>query len=333
MKCSQEQFDKIKSILEKNKFNDMRWINDFNVCPYLVNNYSGNNFISNISEYSKSSYDRTVFEEWDEDIFLEYCGIKFEPPLPKKWCIKITEKNREEVGAWFNKNRQTENNVDYNCVGCNGFYLHYPAFESYFNAIIHSFNGKEDGYEEIDIELFRKITDPNQSKNKSEEKMAKYKNTNIHVSKLLEIHNVACINWKQKITDTYLTRMTAEQQICFGSEEIDEMFKAASTDQKPVLEKIFEPIKEIDYSKLKTGSIVMLRKTERILGEGNHVDFSKHFTVVFYKTPQYISPKYEFKAKGVHNSYCTFVQNGNKYCSFNAEKGIDIDFITEVIEY
>jgi len=76
MKCSQEQFDKIKPILEEHGFK-MYDIWDFSRCSYLVNNYGDKNvYISNVhANHTNNCINRTVFHEWNEDIFLEYCGI------------------------------------------------------------------------------------------------------------------------------------------------------------------------------------------------------------------------------------------------------------------
>jgi len=74
MKCSEEQFEKIKPILEKNLI--IERITDFIDNEYLVNNFAGDlGVISNISNLAKNINNRTCFEEWDEKIFLKYCGI------------------------------------------------------------------------------------------------------------------------------------------------------------------------------------------------------------------------------------------------------------------
>lgn len=75
MKCTYEQFNAIRQILETNKF-EIEKITDFVDYIYLTNNYEGEMMlISNIHDEAKNKFDRTVFEEWNQDIFLEYCGI------------------------------------------------------------------------------------------------------------------------------------------------------------------------------------------------------------------------------------------------------------------
>jgi hypothetical protein len=75
MKFSEEQFKKIKPILEKNNL-IIECIENFIFDNYLINNYRGElGVITNMNERNKNNNNRTCFEEWDEKIFLEYCGI------------------------------------------------------------------------------------------------------------------------------------------------------------------------------------------------------------------------------------------------------------------
>lgn len=75
MKCSQEQFETIKLILEEYGV-DIKDIGLFRHYPYLVNNASNAlGIVSNMPAENRWMYNRRVFEEWDQDTFLEYCGI------------------------------------------------------------------------------------------------------------------------------------------------------------------------------------------------------------------------------------------------------------------
>jgi hypothetical protein len=68
-------------------------------------------------------------------------------------------------------------------------------------------------------------------------------------TQLKEIHDVACNSWKSKI-QTYTLRNPFKNTIEFTQSEVDEMFKAATLDQTPVLEGIFgKQIEDIDLSK------------------------------------------------------------------------------------
>lgn len=74
MHCNQEQFDAIKPKLWGFKIYD---IVNFNHSKYLINNYENEPFsITNVSECNKNLYNGTVYEEWNEEIFLRHCGIE-----------------------------------------------------------------------------------------------------------------------------------------------------------------------------------------------------------------------------------------------------------------
>jgi hypothetical protein len=101
MRCNQQQYAEIKQILIDNSFK-MKLNGIFDNYPYLVNNNSGyEKNTLNISEDSTKDYNRTVFETWDKDIFLEYCGIETKKPelteLPNVWSLKITQNNIEFI--------------------------------------------------------------------------------------------------------------------------------------------------------------------------------------------------------------------------------------------
>jgi hypothetical protein len=79
MRFTKEQFEPIRKILLDNEFKiGFLFYSDMNI--YLVNNFGGiKKFIDNItpsySEYLSSEFVRPIFNEWNEEIFLEYCGI------------------------------------------------------------------------------------------------------------------------------------------------------------------------------------------------------------------------------------------------------------------
>ena len=71
MRCTQEQFNAIK-----HKLTNLQSVTTFTKDMYLTNNLSGGKgFISNISGIYKRDHNREVYEEWNERIFLEACGI------------------------------------------------------------------------------------------------------------------------------------------------------------------------------------------------------------------------------------------------------------------
>ena len=78
MRCNQQEWKEIKPILEKHKIK-IDAITNFKGNSYLINNLDSNLGLVSNSPY-KNIHNRTVFEEWNKEIFLEYCGIKEEKP-------------------------------------------------------------------------------------------------------------------------------------------------------------------------------------------------------------------------------------------------------------
>ena len=160
----------------------------------------------------------------------------------------------------------------------------------------------------------------NKLNNKSMQKLI------VPITDVLEIHKIACSSWKTKLVK-YLERTDSNQNVSFTQIEINEMFDAATSDQKPVLERIFGK----QWDKIKTGSIVMLKEAnDQRIGGNNNVDYNKPFDVVFWKTPYSIDCGNRFKKAACYESVSTFHQN-EKYIRFDA--GVHTDYITEVIEY
>ena len=78
MRCTQEQFEAIKPKLVGMNFNDALF--DLEEYPYLTNNYRGCGSIG-IGSRPKDMIgkdDGIIVETWDEQVFLEACGIETE---------------------------------------------------------------------------------------------------------------------------------------------------------------------------------------------------------------------------------------------------------------
>lgn len=149
-------------------------------------------------------------------------------------------------------------------------------------------------------------------------------------SDLKKIHDVACPGWQTRIL-TYAVKNVFGGTVELTQEEVDEMFKAATTSQLPVLNKIFgEREEKIDFDKIKTGSKVMLKHTGQHCTGIDNIDLKVPVDVVFYKTPHIIDGYSKFKPGGEYFSYCTFHQNG-KFVLFAASE--NVDYIVKVIEY
>ena len=75
MMCSKEKFDAIKPKLKSaGMFIDTVAL--FDSWQFLVNNYGDKmGVVSNVSKTMASDFSRSVFHEWDEEVFLRFCGI------------------------------------------------------------------------------------------------------------------------------------------------------------------------------------------------------------------------------------------------------------------
>jgi hypothetical protein len=249
--------------------------------------------------------------------------------LPEKWFLKVTDENREMATQW----RDSMCDPTYrDCVLRNGWYIlsKHTSDNSYYLAS-SNLDSDYDNYKEITTEQF--ITHVYNPKFKPETTMSTQKLT-VPISDVLRIHNIACAVWKSKIATEYLPRVNSDQQIEFTQTEVDNMFKAATESQLPVLEQIFGKRSEpIQWDKIKTGSKVMIQYDGEHCNGFNIININEPVDVVFYKTPHhigYIGYQNTFHASGGYSSYCTFHQNG-KFVLFSSER--HTNYITQVIEY
>jgi len=74
MKCTQEQFDTVKDKLVRIEITS---ITDFNESNYLTNGYKIG-IITNLDKYYVSIWTENIHETWNEEIFLNACGIETE---------------------------------------------------------------------------------------------------------------------------------------------------------------------------------------------------------------------------------------------------------------
>jgi hypothetical protein len=72
MKCSQEQFDAIKG-----KLTNFDIITNFDKSSYLINCYRESSITNLPYEYATAWADE-FYDEWNEEIFLNACGIETE---------------------------------------------------------------------------------------------------------------------------------------------------------------------------------------------------------------------------------------------------------------
>lgn len=310
MKCSEEQFNAINHKLSN--FNTEECCS-WQPYDYLVNNFNGKlGRIGNARADRKDGYNRTVFEEWDEQTFLEYCGIVskelrmvttpdigakvirgrdwewgdqdrgsvygvivwqkrdgwvrvewknknnnvicgnsyrigtdgyydlyYYPEfiLPEKWFVEITDQNKHVLLEWVRKQHKYDRHWEHAFRAGNFALSKHPSDNSYlYIGTVNNFKREHGEYLQITFEQFQQHVLTQEPI--KQEQMAKYTNYTVNATELFKIHKVACPTWKSRILD-YLKRTDEQQQVTFTEEEIDAMFTAASTNQKPVLIEIF----------------------------------------------------------------------------------------------
>jgi len=148
--------------------------------------------------------------------------------LPEKWAIKTTSDTRKIINDFMISK-------GYDTVWESDYVAHYPFTVGGGSAFV-SVSG---GYTEISFENFEKLVLNKEIKTTTKTKpiMSKQKLT-VSITEVLEIHKIACTTWKETIAK-YLTRVDSDQNITFTQEEVDAMFKAATSSQLPKLEDIF----------------------------------------------------------------------------------------------
>ena len=316
MKCNPAQYKKIKPILLQNGFKEIS-ITCFKEYPYLINNFSqtekrlGNGCKAHLSN------DRKLFEEWNEDIFLEYCGIKWQ--LPEKWCIESTPETYQVIKDWLVKNDPDKCNWEFyerndkRMITSKFTHLHPKAYKN-DNSVYTLFD-----FEQFHTYVVKQKPNTMQT---------------LTLGQLKDLYTVSdCSKWQSKIGsylgDNLLKKDDFKVEI--KSEDIQLLLKQGTLAQQNAVEKLGIVLSNpIEWDKIKTGSKVMLKSTEQVCGGDKHVDFNKPFDVVFFKTPHAIFSDGEFSKKGSYPCYATFYQDG-KYVTFGADE--NTDYIVSVIEY
>lgn len=101
MRCTQEQFEAIRPKLEKiGKIDEM--ISAFKRYNYLTNNYDCEKLNFDCVDKRKDwedMYKGNIHEEWNEEIFLQHCGIETEESTKQK--IERLEKELAELKSTY----------------------------------------------------------------------------------------------------------------------------------------------------------------------------------------------------------------------------------------
>lgn len=114
-----------------------------------------------------------------------------------------------------------------------------------------------------------------------------------------------------------------EERVAKLEEAVLRLLKTEDSTKSP------ETKPDIDYSRIKAGSMVMLKSSDKRFYPVNEEESAE---VIFWITPHYVNNRGIFVQSGLHHHYCTFFQD-DEYVFFGLDKGQEIDFISKVIQY
>jgi hypothetical protein len=161
------------------------------------------------------------------------------------WAIRVTEENAAELEAWRIQQPEALCVNDYiltNSVKDNSivYLLSSQYDDSYqFWAPLDGPHAEVDQI--INLEEWRAITSKSKSKSKTT-KLESMSKTTLPTQKITReafesIYNVACSTWKSKLESFVADQGLFKKVYILTEEQVDEMFKASSSEQKAVLVK------------------------------------------------------------------------------------------------
>jgi hypothetical protein len=156
-----------------------------------------------------------------------------------KWAIRVTEENAAELEAW--RIQQPEASLVPSCELGRSV----AAYSSVYLLSSHPYDntyqfwgalGQVDVDQIINLEEWRAIT--SKSKSKSKTTKSKSMSTQKITREAFEsIYNVACSTWQGKLESFVADQGLFKKEYTLTGEQVDEMFKASSSEQKAVLVK------------------------------------------------------------------------------------------------
>lgn len=154
--------------------------------------------------------------------------------LPKSFaCTNTNQELWDKYIEWLNKE------YTWDFLGNSS---HCPCYGIDKNGKVNNYFSKQNFDTILSLKEWDEIVNGTQTKTKET-----MKNYTITREQLKKIHDVACFDWKEKITE-YAVKNPFGDTIEFTQTEVDEMFKAASLSQTAVLANIFgKQIKELDF--------------------------------------------------------------------------------------
>jgi hypothetical protein len=151
--------------------------------------------------------------------------------LPEKWCIKITDENRDIVKSWFKENVSVADEYFFSV----GAYYHNRDY-SIGSSTIHP------GFTEITFEQFKQNI------------MSKSKFTTVTREQFQKGYKLACFEWKQTLMDKFGKDLALNDTINVDSSFVDRLRSAASNDeQRAFLNELFPDPNLINAQDLEIG--------------------------------------------------------------------------------
>ena len=208
------------------------------------------------------------------------------------------------------------------CSACKPFGVHTFTISNAMSEFKRSSKEVKKDYTEITFEQFQKHILKEIPMNKR----------TITKEQAQSIVDSACSTWKEKLCAKWATSIVLGLSIDIDEKFYKEMRGACTKEQHELFDKIFgSDKKEIEWDKLKTGSVVMIKYTSQHYNGFYKIDKNKPVNIIFYETKHFINSDKEFKKQGNNSSYyITFHQDG-RYVLFTSDKNNDC--IIDVIEY
>ena len=192
--------------------------------------------------------------EFDKFVCVDYkIEDRMLKKIPGKWVVRTTETNVNEICDFFNEGVSNKNAYIPNMSL--HVYFHYPAFHSSsFQAGYHTSAHPKIGYEEIDISMFRDIVKDFKNRNNNMDSELKL-GQDISRTNFKEIYDVACPAWTTKL-QKYAERTPFAEKIYLTNLEINQMFDAATEEQRKVIIKYLKPVEDKNVYINKTSTIL-----------------------------------------------------------------------------
>ena len=224
MECSKEQYERDLKV----SLLAMGYEETNNTYIGLADKYIGTNIgaedykVSDVYENSRHDYGRYFIDEYNPKLFLALAGM--------------TDSETGNIGEWWK-------HIMCGTIGFTGGELYKQTKSNY--QLRYAFlddNFKENGNEGSNNKWFVKATQQEIIKHFSNKTMNK---VTIKKSDFKKLHDLACSNWKTKLTNFIARDFLYSDTIDFNSDFVSDMRKACTPEQLVVFKEIFGDFEEL----------------------------------------------------------------------------------------